>query len=190
MISNILLQTKMNYYCDICDKSIKLKIKKNHFKSLTYIQYEKIFRINHTIRKPYFFHIKKKFNVCITNHNKNFHLYLIKCAFKFVSYNFTPYSKTGFYRNTTFIKFKRYKFYWIEYFIKRTKFFHFNERNISTINEKRILTYERCITKPMRSVKLELNMIMARNLHLMYSLSRCTNHPSNRKYSHIPFKNK
>ena len=31
----------MKYYCDICDKTIKLKSGKNHSKSLSHIQYER-----------------------------------------------------------------------------------------------------------------------------------------------------
>ena len=34
----------MKYDCDVCDKTIKLKYKNNHLKSLTHIQYEKSFR--------------------------------------------------------------------------------------------------------------------------------------------------
>ena len=52
MISNNLIQIKMSYYCECCDKSIKLKSKNKHFKPLTHKQYEKFIQINHTIQRP------------------------------------------------------------------------------------------------------------------------------------------
>ena len=41
MISNIPVQLKMHYYCDVRDKTTKLKSEKIQRKSLTHIQYEK-----------------------------------------------------------------------------------------------------------------------------------------------------
>ena len=49
----------MDYYCDVCDKTIKIKSKNIHLKSLTHIQSEKSFPINHTIKNPYFPEISK-----------------------------------------------------------------------------------------------------------------------------------
>ena len=66
MISNILLHLNMDYYCDLCDKTITLK-SKNHLEPLTHIQYEQSFRINHTIKNPNFFDVDKIFNDYITN---------------------------------------------------------------------------------------------------------------------------
>ena len=80
MISNLLIQLNTNY-CDICVKTIKLKSKNNHLKSLTHIQEEKGLRINHTIRNPNFFDVDKIFNNHITNHNTKIDLYSIKCDF-------------------------------------------------------------------------------------------------------------
>ena len=71
----------MDYCCDVCDKTNELKSKNSHFKSRTHIQYEKSFRINHSIENPYFFNIDKIFNDYITNHLKDFDLYLVKCHF-------------------------------------------------------------------------------------------------------------
>ena len=56
----------MDYFCDVCDKTIISKSKNNHLKSLTHIQ-EKSFRIYHTIKNPYFFDIDKIQNDYITN---------------------------------------------------------------------------------------------------------------------------
>ena len=103
----------MVYFFDVCDKTIKLKSKNNHLKSLTHIQNEKSFRINHTIKNPYFFDIDKIYNDYITNHNQKFDLHLVKCDFKLVFNNFTPHIKTDFHHNTSFINLKRNLLYWI-----------------------------------------------------------------------------
>ena len=60
----------MDYNCDVCDETIQLKSKNNRPKSLTHIQYEKIFVINYNKKNPYFFDIDKIFNNYITNHTK------------------------------------------------------------------------------------------------------------------------
>ena len=96
----------MNFYCDICEKTIKLKSKNNHFESLTHIQYETSFRIKHTIQNPKFFDVDKLFSDSISDHNKKFDLYLVKCDFKIVFNNFTPHFKTNICHDTSFINLK------------------------------------------------------------------------------------
>ena len=70
MFSNTLVQLNRDYYCDFCDKTIKLKSNKNHLKSLPHIQYEQNFRISHTITNPHFFDVVKTFNFYMANHKK------------------------------------------------------------------------------------------------------------------------
>ena len=60
----------MDYYCEICDKTIKLQSEKIQFKYLTYIQFEKCILINHTTDNPDFFDTDKTFEEYVTNHNK------------------------------------------------------------------------------------------------------------------------
>ena len=61
----------MGFHCQICDKSIKPKSKNIHVKSFTHVQYEKCFRIDHTIKNPDFFNIDKIFDDYISDHKKN-----------------------------------------------------------------------------------------------------------------------
>ena len=74
----------------VCDKTIKLKSKSNHLKTLTQDEFEKCIRIKHTIENPKIFGIVKIFNDYIIKHNKKFDLYLVKCDFKLVFNNFNP----------------------------------------------------------------------------------------------------
>ena len=90
MISNSFNQTNMDFYCDICDKTIKVKSKNNHFKSVSQIQNKKWFRINHTVKNPNFVDIDKIFNDYVTNHNKNFELFFVRVDFKLDFDNFSP----------------------------------------------------------------------------------------------------
>ena len=174
MISNFPKQLNMGYFCDVCDKTIKLKSKNNHTKSLIHIQYEKSSRINHTFKNPIFFDVDKIFNIYITNHNKKllfFLFYLVNCGFKIVFNKFTPHIKTMFCHKNSFINLKGYLLYWIEFFIERAcKFFHIIEMNFTTINDEMDMTYEHHIKEPMQAVEIRLNMIIAKNLNSINSI--------------------
>ena len=49
--------------------------------------------------------------------------------------------------------------------------------NISTINDKRYMTYDYYIHHVMPAIELRLNIILAKNLHLINSLNRSHIHP-------------
>ena len=85
---------------------------------------------------------------------------------------------------------KRYLFYWIEYFIERgCKVSHIDEMNVTTIDDKKIMTCEHFIKQPMQAVELKLNMNFAKNPNLIHSFDRDIIHPLIRNYSHKAFKN-
>ena len=49
------------------------------------------------------------------------------------------------------------------------------------------MTYEVYIKKPMQMVQLNLNMISSESAHLINASNRSFTHPSNKKFSNIPF---
>ena len=51
------------------------------------------------------------------------------------------------------------------------------------------MTYEIYIKQPMQAVELRLNIIIAKNPHLINSLNRCINHSLVGRDSHIPLNN-
>ena len=104
------IQIIMNTYCSLCDETFKLESKNIHLKSFLYIQNKKSRRINQTIKNLAFFDIDRRFNEYITNHNKKFESYLLKCEFKLDFNNLTPHTRTDFYHNPTIINLKRYFF--------------------------------------------------------------------------------
>ena len=187
-----IVQLNMEYYCQCCDKTNKIKSENILFRALAHIQYEKSFRINDTIKSPDFFDIDELFRNYIIKHNKKSDSYLVKSDFKLIFNILTPHIKTDFYHNISFINLKKFLIYWIEHFLLRgCKFSHINEMNISTINDEKNMTYEHYIKlkQPMQAIKLKINMIIAINPHLINSFNRYKNHPSIRKISHIPLNN-
>ena len=74
----------MNYYCDVCDKTINIKSNRKHLESITHNELEECIRRKHTMGSPYFFDIDSIFNNCITNHNQKVVMYLAKQDFKSV----------------------------------------------------------------------------------------------------------
>ena len=154
---------------------------------LTHNQTENPFRIKHTIKNPNFLHIDKISNAYITNHNKK-NLFLAKCDFKLI-FNNDPLKpilfETDFY-HTTLINLRKHLLYKIDNFIEKGYIFsHIGEMNITTINDKMLLTYNYYITCPMPAVELKLNMILSKNPHLIKSLNRSHIHPLIQIYSYI-----
>ena len=121
----------MKHYCDVCDKTIKLKSENNHPKSFTHNQCEKFIRINHTIKNTDFFAIDKIFNNCITNHIKLIDFYLDKCGFNLVFKFLTPNMKTHFHHNTTIVHLKR--FFLSNFFLKEDIIFLILMKGISNL---------------------------------------------------------
>ena len=87
----------IEYYWDVCDKSINVEGKKKHVQFLTHNEFEKCIQTKHTIEEPDFFDVDAIFHEYITNHNKNFDLYPNKCHFKlFFDNEFYPHIQTDF----------------------------------------------------------------------------------------------
>ena len=147
---------------------------------------EKYIHTKHTIKNPNFFVIDKISNDCITNHNRKY-LFLIKCDFKLIFNNdFSLHIETDFHHNTSMINLKRYLLNRIEDFIEKVFIFsHIEEMNISTVDAKMFLTFDNYIKYPMQAIELKLNMILAKNPHLINSPNRYHIHPLIRKYSYF-----
>ena len=60
---------------------------------------------------------------------------------------------------------------------------------IKTVSDRCNITYQLCLNQLMHVVERQLNLNIARNPELIYSLDRNKNHPIIRKNSHIPFNN-
>ena len=88
------------------------------------------------------------------------------------------------------INLKRYLLNRIEDLLEKGYIFsHVFEMIISTINDKKYMTYEYYIKQPMQAIELNLNLNLAKNPHLINSPNRSHIHPLIRNYSHIPYNN-
>ena len=74
----------MTYFCNVCDKTIKLKSKNNHFKSLTHKEFDRGEHLNLTIEKPYINKTDNSIYEFVIQHNKKCDCYVVKCQFKLV----------------------------------------------------------------------------------------------------------
>ena len=157
----------------------------------TCTQTKKLFRRKHTIKNPNFFVIDKISNEYIANHNKKYHLFLIKCHFKLIFNNdfLKPiHIETDFYSNSSLINSKRYLLYQIDNFIdKGHEFSQIDEMNITTVKDKMYMTYDYYIKDYyiMSAIELKLNKILSKNPNLIKSLNRFHILLLIRKYSHI-----
>ena len=169
-------------------------------------------RTNNTIEKPCLFDINKICNDYITNQNKKFDLFSIKNYLKLIlNHNQTTntfsistssfffkitineinnlsnhFLVTEFYRNDLRIILEYSLHRFIDKFLdKGYTFSHIDEMNISAISDKMYMTYEYYLNHPKSMLEWKLNLIPARNPHLIKSLNRNHIHPSIRKYSHI-----
>ena len=91
----------MDYYCDVCDKTIKINSQSKPLKSVTHNEFEKCVRIKHTIENPDFFALDSIFKDYITNHNKRFDLYVVESVFNLVfDTEFHPHIRSDLLHNT------------------------------------------------------------------------------------------
>ena len=80
---------------------------------------------------------------------------------------------------------KRYSLNWIEDIIENGYIFsHIAEMNILSVIDKMHKTYDYYINHPMQTIELKLNMIFAKNPHLLSSFNRSHIYLLIRKYSH------
>ena len=177
--------------CDFCVKTIKLKPKNKHFKSLYHREDDKPIQKNHTIRNPNFFDKDKIYIDYTTDHNKKFEIYYVKLDFKL---DFGPTFQALV---TSEICLNVELFHSIEFLerriqgivLKRYKFSHITELNIKTVPKKKNLNCEYYIKQPKPMVGIKLNQLLARKSCLINALDRGVKHPLIKKYSHIPFNN-
>ena len=98
-----------DYYCDICDKTIKIKSVNEHLKSLSHSELDKCIRINHTIENPNFVIIDEIFYEYITNDHEKLDLYLVKNDFDLIfNRKFHPRNKSELQNNTTIFQLKSF----------------------------------------------------------------------------------
>ena len=72
----------MDYYCNSCDKSDKIKSKKKHLNSQLHKNLFKQVINRYTIENPDFFQIENIIKNYIRDYNKKFEFYAVICKWK------------------------------------------------------------------------------------------------------------
>ena len=80
----------------------------------------------------------------------------------------TNFLESKFHDNILKLNLEEFLLNHIDNFLEEGYIFsHIDEMNISTTNDKTYMTYEYYIQHPMPAVELKLNMIIAKNPHLI-----------------------
>ena len=116
-------------------------------------------------------------------------IFFVKCNFEIeFENNSTAIIKINYQHNKEYYNIKNYLLYYIDssesagYKFKKIK-----RLNIDTTTCLCNIAYEHYIKRPNPMIEWKINMILARNLHLINKFDRTKNHPWIRKYSYIPF---
>ena len=95
--------------------------------------------------------------------------------------------KSELQNNLTTFNLKKFLLLWIEYCIEKAyKFSHLSEIIITTVSNKKNMTYEFYNKQPMKMIELNLDMIIESDPYLINALDRIVNYPLIRKYRNIP----
>ena len=104
----------MDYFCDECDKNIKLKSKYKLFKSNSLKEFEKCKHILLSLEDIDIKNVDEAFYLYIIEHNKKFDFYLVNTQFNLVfhDYQYCPYVTSNLSDNRTMIS-------WSNFFTKK-----------------------------------------------------------------------
>ena len=105
-------------------------------------EYDRCIPVEKTIKSPSYFKIDEKFIDHITNYNKKFGLYLVKCDFEVGFINFTDFIKTEYFFNKPIVNMKNFLIHHIYLVISRgRKFSHISKMKIKTISNMSYMNY-------------------------------------------------
>ena len=92
-----------DYYCDVRDKTIKIKSKSKHLRRLTQNEFDKRIQMKHSVENPVFFDIDELIHEYIINHKNKFDFYFVICDFELVFDNsFYPHIKSDLKKKEPF----------------------------------------------------------------------------------------
>ena len=141
----------LNFYCDVCDKSIKMKSKRKHIVSKFHKRLYYSIVNKYCIRNPEFFKIEDILKKHVDNYRKDFEYFVIICEWKLVfDNNIIIFEKTREHDNTyTFWNLKLFLLEKINYYEAiDSKFSNISEMNITFITNLRCMTYQNYIRQP------------------------------------------
>ena len=142
------------------------------------------------VKNPNYFKKDEIFNDYITNYNRKFDLYLVKCEFEVEFINYSDSIKTECFFNTFIVNMKNYLIHHIYHVISRgRKFSQISKMKIATLSNMSCMNFKYYLKQPMQMIERRLKKVIAKNPQLIIWLNRDSNHPLIRKFIHISFNN-
>ena len=146
-----------DYYCNSCDKTIKLKLKKKHLNTKSHTNLSEFIINKYCVKNPELIDEEKRLQKHVHNYKKRFEFYHIICEWKLQFIDTNIYVEKRMYSNAlrglieNLIK-------KIDYFRRQgLRFSHILEMNITFRTWLHLLTYEHYINQPMQMVERVLN---------------------------------
>ena len=178
----------MSYYCDICDKTIKLRCKKKHLNSSLHKSLSRSFINRYCVKNPDFLQIENILNKYIRDYRKKFNFFIIECKFKldfdnniffvnlYTKNNLCSLSDIRKFLLTKICKFERMGY----------KFTNISEMKILFVSKLIDMTYEYYINKPKGMLEWNLIKKTTNNPRLIKNFTNI-NHPLFIKYMNVVF---
>ena len=177
------------FYCDLCDKSIKIRSKKKHLNSQYHKSITESIICKYTVKNPSFLHMEDILKNFVDDYNRKFEFYLISCKWKLrFSDTIIVVKSDRLYNN------KRKYANWnlrtnliskIEYFESYGhKFSHISEMKIVFITDLRNMTYDHYLKIPKPMIEWTIIKKLAINPKLIKAFNTTTSHPLIQKYNH------
>ena len=157
------------FYCNICDKSIKVRSKKKPLNSQYHKSSIKSIISRYSVLNPNFIHIEDFLKDYVDDYNKLFEFYLIFCSWKLHFWdNIINVKSDRLYiinrgwnlRKILISKIESFESYGY-------KFSHISEMNITFRTGFTIMTYEHYLKQPKPMVEWILNKKLAQNPELI-----------------------
>ena len=175
----------LDYYCDTCDRTIKLRYKKKHLNTNLHRKYSNCI-INRTyIKNPEFFQIENILKKHMSDYLKRFEFFIIICEWKLVFEQTTISVKSDRYSIQipwglrSFLLEKITNFERMGY-----KFSKISDMKISFITLLNNMTYEHYLQRPKSMLEWTLIKKLARDPSLIKNFTN-SSHPLIRKYTNM-----
>ena len=179
----------MNYYCILCDETIKRMCKNKHFETEIHISSESSIIRRYIFLNPGFDKVDEIMRKDVIMYNKKHDQYGVRCLLKLI----TNKNNIKYIRITT-----NSILHYTHYVPKRlilkridrdgNNFSQVLEIRISFINSYRFMSYEHYLEQKMSMCEIKLNQILYRDSTLINLINRDLIHLLINHYDYIPFK--
>ena len=172
-----------DYYCDICDKTIKLRCKKKHLNTTLHKSLSRSIINRYCVKNPEFLQLENILNKYVRDYCKKFAFFIVSCKWKldfdnniFCVNSHKQYNIYSFRDIRRFLLSKVLKIERMGYI-----FSNISEINILFITNLRNMAYEHYINQPKPMVEWALIKKLAKDPRLIKNFIN-TSHPLIRKY--------